>query len=350
MPRPPTGRVGRSAGVAEHQDGHRSVIRLTRTTRFTRVSALACVVALAIAGVPGVASAQTSTPSLGRIRAEIDATASQWFAAQRTASALDLKIQTLGRTLAETEHQVGQLRHRADARAVLLYESGTQALEGVMGNDPLEIGRRAALIGQANADGQVAIDEFEAAIADLTARRSELHAARKALTGTLGNISARRHALDTELSALQQRSRRAAAHGLLAPAIARRASETVTTSAPTRPAVIEVATPPATGTPTLAVTSPVAPPETGAVSPHHDEPFLVCTRARESNGDYSVVSRDGYYGAYQFSPTTWNVTATHLGRFDLVGVLPSTASQYDQDEMAWSLYQWQGNSPWGGRC
>ena len=57
-----------------------------------------------------------------------------------------------------------------------------------------------------------------------------------------------------------------------------------------------------------------------------------------------------YYGAYQFAPTTWNVTASHLGRLDLVGVLPSQASQYDQDEMAWALYQWQGNAPWGGRC
>jgi hypothetical protein len=39
-----------------------------------------------------------------------------------------------------------------------------------------------------------------------------------------------------------------------------------------------------------------------------------------------------------------------MGRLDLVGVLPSTASQYDQDEMAWSLYLWQGTTPWGGRC
>ena len=76
----------------------------------------------------------------------------------------------------------------------------------------------------------------------------------------------------------------------------------------------------------------------------------MCTRARESNGNYSVVSSSGYYGAYQFSPTTWNVTATHVGRLDLVGVIPSQASAYDQDEMAWALYAWQGNSPWGGRC
>jgi hypothetical protein len=87
------------------------------------------------------------------------------------------------------------------------------------------------------------------------------------------------------------------------------------------------------------------------VSPHHNDPFLVCTRAHESGGNYSVVSSSGlYYGAYQFLPSTWTATAAHAGRMDLVGVLPSHASAYDQDEMAWTLYQWQGNGPWGGRC
>ena len=73
-------------------------------------------------------------------------------------------------------------------------------------------------------------------------------------------------------------------------------------------------------------------------------------RQCESSGDYSIDTGNGYYGAYQFAPTTWNVTASHAGRLDLVGLLPSNASAYDQDEMAWSLYQWQGTTPWGGRC
>jgi hypothetical protein len=63
-----------------------------------------------------------------------------------------------------------------------------------------------------------------------------------------------------------------------------------------------------------------------------------------------VSSNGYYYGAYQFLPTTWNSVASHAGRLDLVGVLPSQAAEYDQDEMAWDLYGWQGNSPWGGRC
>ena len=71
--------------------------------------------------------------------------------------------------------------------------------------------------------------------------------------------------------------------------------------------------------------APKAAPATGGTHPRHDEPFLVCTRARESSGQYGAVNRAGYYGAYQFSPTTWNTTASHAGRLDLVGVLPSQA-------------------------
>ena len=94
----------------------------------------------------------------------------------------------------------------------------------------------------------------------------------------------------------------------------------------------------------------VAAPTDNRVSPHHDDPFLTCTRARESAGRYGVVSPSGYYGAYQFLPSTWDATAVHAGRRDLVGVLPSLASPFDQDETAWALYQWQGPGPWGGRC
>ena len=71
---------------------------------------------------------------------------------------------------------------------------------------------------------------------------------------------------------------------------------------------------------------------------------------RESGGNYAINTGNGYYGAYQFLPSTWDTAASHAGRRDLVGVLPSSASAFDQDELAWSLYQWQGKGPWGGRC
>ncbi len=355
MPRPLSGRVGRSAGVAEHRVGKpRSVLRLSHTTALTRVCALACVAALALAGAPSAATAQTGAPSLARTRAAIDATASQWFAAQRKVAELDAEIQTLTETLAPTEQRVAQLRHIADARAVELYESN-QGLNGVigggvMGADPLEVGRRAALIGQANEEDRVVVDELEAAIGDLSARRDRLQAARSAQARTLRDLARRRRTLDTQLASLRRQSAPVAAPTRLAASV-RSVDRHTTPDAPAPAPDATLTAAPTAPAETPVPVAPAAAPANSAVNPLHDTPFLVCTRARESNGDYGAVSSNGaYYGAYQFSPTTWNATAVHAGRLDLVGVLPSRAAPYDQDELAWTLYTWQGNSPWGGRC
>jgi hypothetical protein len=87
----------------------------------------------------------------------------------------------------------------------------------------------------------------------------------------------------------------------------------------------------------------------GSTSPHHDDPFLTCVRSRESGGSYTAESPDGlYHGAYQFAQPTWDSTAQHVGRNDLVGVDAATVAPATQDDMAWALYQWQGPSPWAG--
>lgn len=90
----------------------------------------------------------------------------------------------------------------------------------------------------------------------------------------------------------------------------------------------------------------------------HMHPFLVCTRSHESSHNapayddgYDAINPSGRYrGAYQFSRSTWDSTARHFERFDLVGVDPATASVVDQDLMALHLYRWQGADPWLGRC
>src|SRR3954454_13516546 len=100
MPRPPQGRVGRSAGVAEHRFTRlRCVTRLSRTTSLRRFGAIACISALALAGAPAASNAQTSEQSLASARSAIDATANRWFAAQREAADLDAKITTLTNTM-----------------------------------------------------------------------------------------------------------------------------------------------------------------------------------------------------------------------------------------------------------
>lgn len=84
-------------------------------------------------------------------------------------------------------------------------------------------------------------------------------------------------------------------------------------------------------------------------SPFHDDPFLTCLRRVESGDRYHIDSPGGqYHGAYQFLQSTWDGTARHAGRPDLVGVDPHHASPRNQDDMAWALYQWQGKQPWAG--
>jgi hypothetical protein len=93
---------------------------------------------------------------------------------------------------------------------------------------------------------------------------------------------------------------------------------------------------------------PPAPRSPGGLANH---PFLVCTRRIESGGNYGAVNPSGTYrGAYQFSRSTWDSTARHAGRSDLVGVDPAAAAPADQDFLALHLYQWQGAGPWLGRC
>lgn len=78
--------------------------------------------------------------------------------------------------------------------------------------------------------------------------------------------------------------------------------------------------------------------------------FLACVLKRESEGQYGVSDGSGNYGGFQFSVGTWNSTAAHAGRGDLVGVNPADASPADQNAMAEHLLSWQGTDPWkGGR-
>lgn len=90
----------------------------------------------------------------------------------------------------------------------------------------------------------------------------------------------------------------------------------------------------------------------------HREPFLVCTRSHESSptppwhdDGYDAISPNRlWYGAYQFALGTWDNTARHAGLPHLVGTRPDQASMFDQDRLAWELYQWQGADPWNDRC
>ena len=78
--------------------------------------------------------------------------------------------------------------------------------------------------------------------------------------------------------------------------------------------------------------------------------FLACVRQTESGDDYTAVNPSGAGGAYQIMPTTWNNTAQHIGRTDLVGIAPQYATPSDQDLVAAGLLEWQGPGEWQDGC
>ncbi|PID33466.1 hypothetical protein CR969_00615 [Candidatus Saccharibacteria bacterium] len=61
--------------------------------------------------------------------------------------------------------------------------------------------------------------------------------------------------------------------------------------------------------------------------------WLLALRTCETHGNYKANTGNGYYGAYQFLPSTWNAIAKRTGRNDLVGILPHQANPADQDAM-----------------
>jgi hypothetical protein len=94
---------------------------------------------------------------------------------------------------------------------------------------------------------------------------------------------------------------------------------------------------------------PTAPASPDAISAAAAQDLLPCLRTNESRGEYTAVSPSGdFFGAYQFDQQTWDNTAQHAGRLDLVGTRPSQALPVAQDQLALALLEWQGTSPWHG--
>lgn len=61
--------------------------------------------------------------------------------------------------------------------------------------------------------------------------------------------------------------------------------------------------------------------------------WLTALRTCETGGNYQTNTGNGYYGAYQFLPSTWDSIARLSGRDNLVGVMPHNAAPADQDAM-----------------
>lgn len=289
--------------------------------------------ALLVGGAATTATAQTAgsdDTTVTALRAEAEQASLEYFDALARAQALAQSIAELEAQLPALASQRRTLLDNAEARAVEAYKrAGVQLTIVFASNDALTAARRVTWLGRLNARDNTAFAELAAATEALEVRRTELQAAQAAETEALAALAARGRDIDAKLQAAEDRARELAAQRAAQAAVLRPVN-------PTKPGG------PRPGPPPDYVPTP-------GEHPRHNEPFLVCTRAHEGNYD-SYNPAGPYMGAYQFHQNTWNSTANHAGRPALVGVPPHTASPYDQDDMAWALYQWQGSRPWGGRC
>lgn len=297
------------------------------------------------ASLSATTSAGASTATL---RAQVDSIGAQFLTAQENARALDTELRALDQRLGRIAQRNAVLAPAARERAVQIYQGSGQTFLSLFDTaSAMESARRAELLARASDHTQALIDEYANTAATLQKARAAVAKARARQATLVAALAKQQVALEHALAQAQQAYRDQLAAQARARANAARQSTARTTNpvgnAPTTSR-------PASPTPPAPVpVPPPAPPQPGE-NPHHNDTFLVCTRTRESSGDYTAVNLGGYYGAYQFSQPTWDLAANHAGSPQLIGVRPDRASPWDQDQLAWVLYQWRGNGPWGGLC
>jgi hypothetical protein len=312
----------------------------THHTRRWVIAALAALAALAspVATAAPVAAQTDGGPAaadatVASLRQQADAASGSYFAALSRYATLTNEISALEAQVPGLRDQEQSRLKAATARAVLAYEgAGSQQLGSIISSTSvLAAARQAQWLKVLNGRDSRALVDLRRVEDKLRADEKTLRAAQQDAAGALATLRTEGQAIEAKLTAAETRQRQLAA-----------AAAASTTPAPGGPA-------PAAPAPASA--PPVGYTPTPGQHPHHDDPFLTCVRARESGGNYQAYNPAGpYMGAYQFLQSTWDGAANHLGRSNLVGVRPDQASPYDQDDIAWGVYQWQGPGPWGGHC
>jgi peptidoglycan hydrolase CwlO-like protein len=296
------------------------------------------------------ASAQEADPvtqadqAVAEAQAQVDDVAGAYFDALQRAQQLDSQIAQLQGRIDETRQRVTELKQITNDRAVAAYKRSGNSLGSVFldSSGAADTAQRIKLLDLVNAHDDDAVRLLRRSQDDLSREHQDLEAARGQQADAVARLkdqdvevnaklvaaqTQRQVALDQQLQAQQQAEAEAAA---AAAAAAAAPPTTQPAPRPNNPAPV-----PANSVPT------------DGVSPHHNDPYLTCVRRHESSDNYQAYNPGGpAYGAYQFLQSTWNLAANHAGRGDLVGLDPRRASQYDQDEMAWTTYQWQGKRPW----
>ena len=273
------------------------------------------------------AGAQTgpSGSSVESLRQQADAAAGAYF------SALD-HYQALTAQIASIEAQLPGLRAQEAAnlkstvqRAVAAYEQGGSGqLSAIMdSSDLLDAARRTQWLQVLNAADDHSLAGLKATSARLHSEERTLQSDQASSAAALQVLNAEGQTINVELTAaVTQQNRLAAA------------------------AAASAAPPASVGE---AGSGPLGGGGGSSAPSSSEDAFLACVKQRESGGNYQAVNPSNqYFGAYQFSQATWNATANHAGRTDLINVRPDHASPADQDAMARVLYEWQGRGPWAG--
>ena len=315
---------------------------LTHRTRVWIIAAaatLACAVVVATplgAQTDGGGAAGTDA-TVASLRQQADAASGSYFAALSRFATLTNQINGLEAQLPALRDQEKTRLRAATARAVVAYEGeGAPELGAIINSDSvLTAARQTQWLKVLNGRDNRALVELRRLEDKLRADEKTLRAAQQDAATALAAVQAQGQSIEAKLTAAETRQRQLAAAAAAAPAPA--ASSTPAAGGAGGGA-------PASGPPPSYTPSP-------GQNPHHDDPFLTCVRLRESGGNYQAYNPAGpYMGAYQFLQSTWDGAANHIGRSSLIGVRPDQASPYDQDDVAWGLYQWQGAGPWGGHC
>ena len=314
---------------------------------------LFAVLTVPLAGPVARAAEPTEETGAASLRAQADMIADRYFDALASYQTLDRQIADARVEVEVLAARARQARADARTRSISAYRGAAAQLASIVdSSDAIGAARRLQLLDQVNGRTRAVYARLRAATKDLTTRRRALEADRARQTEALARLQAEGATMDSKLALAQQREQAAlAAQRPVAAADDAATLAEQPLAAPTPSTTVAPAAPTAPSAPPPA---PAPPPDytgTPGTHPMHNDPFLTCVRARESGGRYDAVNPAGpYLGAYQFLQATWNATANHAGRRELVGVPVTHATPYDQDDMAWALYQWQGMGPWGGGC
>ena len=322
------------------------------------------VVALTVAGgllIPLLAS--TATPAsaqetdpvtqandaVAQAQAEVDAVAGAYFDALQRAQQLDAQISDLQARIDESRQRVTELKRITNDRAVAAYKRSGNSLGSVFldSSGATDTAHRIKLLDLVNAHDDDAVRVLRRSQDDLTREHQDLGTARAEQASALARLKDQDREVNAKLVAAQTQRQVALDQQIQAQQQAAAEAEAAAAAAAAAPP-----TPPPPPRPNTPAPVPATSAPNGGVNPHHNDPYLTCVRRHESSDNYQAYNPGGpAYGAYQFLQSTWNLAANHAGRGDLVGLDPRRASQYDQDEMAWTTYQWQGKRPWSvDRC